>query len=152
ARRERVGGSARLPRRLAAWGGEPRLRFKQAGEAQHAEAHAATAEEFATRDRHSTNPQWGHRHDFSGALGKTLPHYIPMCLRQREVASLEAVRQAGVLDGEAVEDGRVQIMDVHRVARDVVAVIVGLAELEAGANAAAGHPEREAAAVMIAAV
>src|SRR5262249_17979933 len=148
----RVGATAGTPRRLAAWGGEPRLRFKQAGEAQHAEAHAATAEEFATRERHSTNPQWVHRNDFSGELGKNLPHYIPMYIRQPEIASLEAVRQARVLDAEAVEDGRVQVVDVHRVARDVVAVIVGLAELEAGANAAAGHPEREAAAVMIAAV
>src|SRR5262245_52389885 len=88
----------------------------------------------------------------SGELGQNLSHNIPMHIRQPEIASLEAIRQPRVLDPKTLENRRVQVVNVHRIAGDVVAVIVRLAELDAWANAAAGHPEREAAAVMVAAV
>ena len=42
--------------------------------------------------------------------------------------ALELVGQPCVVDAQAVQDRGVQIVDVHRVARDVVAVIVGLAD------------------------
>src|SRR5262245_62611164 len=75
-----------------------------------------------------------------------------MHIRQPEVPSLEAERQACMIDAEQVQDRRLQIVDVDRIADDVVAEVVGLAVGCAGAAAAAGHPDREAAAVMIAAV
>jgi hypothetical protein len=68
------------------------------------------------------------------------------------VAALELEGQAGVVDAEAAQHGGVQIVDVHGIADHVVAVVVGLAKGQAGTNAAAGQPEREAARMMIAAV
>src|SRR3954471_3561307 len=51
-----------------------------------------------------------------------------------------------------MQGGGLEVMDVDRVAGDVVAVVVGFAVGEAGLDAAAGHPEGEAAAVVVAAV
>ena len=56
-----------------------------------------------------------------------------------------------MVDPQAPQDRRVQIVDVHRVGGDVVAVVVGLAERDP-ADAAAGHPDRERTRMMIAAV
>src|SRR5258706_6202173 len=75
-----------------------------------------------------------------------------MHVGQAIVAALEAERQAGVIEAQAIEQRRVEVVDVDRVASDVEAVIVGLAEVLSAANAAAGQPHREAAAVMVAAV
>ena len=75
-----------------------------------------------------------------------------MHVGQAIVAALEAERQAGVIEAQAIEQRRVEVVDVDRIASDVEAVIVGLAKGLAAANAAAGQPHREAAAVMVAAV
>lgn len=79
-------------------------------------------------------------------------HHLPMHVRQPEVAALEAVDEAGVVDAEAVEGGGLEVVDVDRVFDDVVAVVVGFAVGDARLDAAAGHPEGEAAAVVVAAV
>ena len=57
-----------------------------------------------------------------------------------------------MVDPQAVQDRGVQVVDMHRVLDDVVAEIVGLAVDDARLDAAAGHPDREAARMMIAAV
>ena len=57
-----------------------------------------------------------------------------------------------MIDSQAVQDRRVQIVDGHRVADDVVAEIVGLADRLTAFDAAAGHPDREAARMVVAAV
>ena len=54
-------------------------------------------------------------------------YYIAMHVGETEVASLELEREAGVVDAEDGEDGRMQIMHMHGIARDVVGVVVGLA-------------------------
>ena len=50
-----------------------------------------------------------------------------MHVRQPVVAALVLERQPGVVDAQAVQDRRVQIVHVHRIRGDVVAEIVGRA-------------------------
>ena len=50
-----------------------------------------------------------------------------MHVGQAEVAALELVGQPGVVDAQQVKDGGVQVVDLDRVADDVVREIVGLA-------------------------
>src|SRR6266568_2303566 len=73
-------------------------------------------------------------------------------LRQAEVAALKPIRDAFVVDAEALENRRVQVVNVHRVLDDVVAVIVRLAVTDARFDSATRHPDRVATAVMIATV
>src|SRR5690242_11676487 len=68
------------------------------------------------------------------------------------MTALKLIRQARVIDAEAVQDGGLQIVDVDRVFGDVVAVIVGLTQRDTGLDAATRQPSGEAARVMIAAV
>src|SRR5881394_237879 len=75
-----------------------------------------------------------------------------MNVGQAEVAALKPVGELFMVDAEALENRRVQIMNVHRVLDDVVAVIVRLAVTDARFDAAAGHPDRVAASVMVAAI
>src|SRR5207245_4517513 len=57
-----------------------------------------------------------------------------------------------MIDAQAMKDCGVHVMDVHRVLDDVIAEIVGLAVDDARLDATAGHPDREAARMVIAAV
>ena len=75
-----------------------------------------------------------------------------MDVREAKVAALEAVGELLVIDPHAVQDGRVQIVDVDRVFGDIVTVVVGLAETETSLDSTAGHPDRITAAMMIAAI
>lgn len=71
---------------------------------------------------------------------------------QAKIAALEAVRQSFVVDAQAMQNGGIEIVDVHGIFDDVVAEIVGFAVNDTRFNTAAGHPNREAARVMVAAV
>jgi hypothetical protein len=51
-----------------------------------------------------------------------------MNIGQSEVSSLKPVRQPLVIDPQAMQDGGVEVMHVDRVARDVVAEIIGFAD------------------------
>ena len=77
---------------------------------------------------------------------------LAMHVGQAVVAALEFERELFVVDAELMQDRRVQVVDVDRIADDVVAVVVGFAVGDARPDAAAGHPDGEAARVMIAAV
>jgi hypothetical protein len=57
-----------------------------------------------------------------------------------------------VIDAQTVQHSGVQVMNVHRVFYDVIAIIVGLSVSESRFDAAAGHPHRKAAGMVIAAV
>ena len=83
--------------------------------------------------------------------GEQRLHHVAMHVRETEVPPLGAVGQLRVIDAEDVHDRRVQIVDVHRIADDVVAEVVGLTVRVAGLDAAAGQPPGEAPAVMVAA-
>jgi hypothetical protein len=67
------------------------------------------------------------------------------------VESLEAKGKAIVIHSEAVEDGGVEVADVDGIFGDVVGKVVGLSVADTAFDAAAGQPEAEAAAVVVAA-
>ena len=68
------------------------------------------------------------------------------------VAALELVGQALVIDAELMEQRRVEIVHADRILGDVVTEIVRGAVGDAGLDAAARHPDGEAARMVVAAV
>src|SRR5439155_20045794 len=78
--------------------------------------------------------------------------YFAAHIGKPKIAALKPIRKPEVVDAQALENGGLQIMHVHRVFGDVVPVVVGLAERNARLYAAAGQPDGEAAAVVIAAI
>src|SRR5262249_51237249 len=68
------------------------------------------------------------------------------------MSALELERQPGVVEAKAVQQGRVEVVYVARLVGDVVPVIVRRPVGQAGLDAAAGQPDREAAGVMVAAI
>ena len=70
---------------------------------------------------------------------------------QADVEAAELVREARVVDPEAMQDRGVEVPQVDGVLRDVVAEVVGGAVLDAGLDAATGEPDGEGAAVVVAA-
>src|SRR5262245_21339842 len=75
-----------------------------------------------------------------------------MHICQPEVATLQFVSQASVIDAQAVQDGRIEVVDRDRIAHDVVAEIIRLADGHATFDAASRQPKSEAARMMIAAI
>src|SRR5205823_10046660 len=71
---------------------------------------------------------------------QNLLHHVAAHISQPMMPSLELERQAGVVDAQAVQDRRVQVVDVDRIAGDVVAVGVGFAVGDAGLDGVAGRP------------
>ena len=65
------------------------------------------------------------------------------------VAALVAHGEAGVVQTQQVENGGVEVVDMHRVRDDIVGKVIRLADDRAALDPAAGEPEREAARVMI---
>src|SRR5690348_6180544 len=64
--------------------------------------------------------------------------------------SLKFVSEFRVVHSQTAQNRGVQVMDIHWVLDDVVAVVVGFAVSLAAFDSAAGHPNREAARMMIA--
>ena len=62
-----------------------------------------------------------------GDLGQDGLDEISVDVGQPIVAALEAIGQSGVVDPEQMKDRRVQIVHMHRILGDVVAVFIGLA-------------------------
>src|SRR5262245_26397398 len=69
---------------------------------------------------------------------------------EAEVAALETVGEALVVEAEKVENGGLQVVDVVLFVDDAEAELVGFAD-DAGADAAAGDPHGESVDVMVAA-
>ncbi len=67
----------------------------------------------------------------TGWSGQDFFHHVAMHVGQAVMPALELERQPGVVDAQAVQQGRMQVVDVHGIASDVVAVIVGFAMCEA---------------------
>lgn len=72
--------------------------------------------------------------------GQDLFHYIAGHIGQPEVSSLELIGEPQVIDSKAIQDSRLQVMDVHGIFDDVVGVVVGLADGQTALDAAASHP------------
>src|SRR5688572_21307991 len=75
-----------------------------------------------------------------------------MDVSQTIMPALKLIRQLRMVNAEQMQNRRMQIMDVHRVFRNVVTEIVSYAITEALLDARTGKPYREAARVMISAV
>ena len=68
-------------------------------------------------------------------------HDVPMHVRETEATALKLVGQAFVVDTEQVQNGGVEIVDMHFViGDDVIREIIGLAEGRATFDAATRHP------------
>src|SRR3954453_12040922 len=86
------------------------------------------------------------------ASGQHRAHDLAIDIRQPEVASLEAVREASMVDPETVQHCRLEVVNMNGIAHHVIGVIVGRAEGHPRLDAAAGHPHGKTTAVMIAPV
>ncbi len=71
---------------------------------------------------------------------------------QTKVAALMSEGQSLVVDPQTVQNGRVQIVNVHRVFRHVVTEVIRLAVNDPRFDAAAGHPFGVASRMMVATV
>ena len=72
--------------------------------------------------------------------------------RQLLIEPLKLVGESLVIDSHAMEDRRVQVVDVHWVFGDVVAEVVGLSEGDATFDSPSCHPHAEISRVVIATV
>src|SRR5262245_13689765 len=77
---------------------------------------------------------------------------IAVNVSEAVVVTLEAICQLCVVVATHVQIGRIEIVDVHRVAVDVVRDVVGFVVGHAACDAGAVEPDRVAAGMMIAAV
>ena len=68
------------------------------------------------------------------------------------IKTLKFERQLFVVNSQTVQDGGIQVTDVNGIFNDVVAIVVRLAVLNSTLNTAAGHPDGEAAAVVVATI
>ena len=78
-------------------------------------------------------------------------YHVSVHIGQPIVAALEAEGKSFVIEAQQVQDRGLQIVDVDFVFHDAEAQFVGLAVMQAGLHAAAGHPHRETIGVVIAA-
>ena len=82
-------------------------------------------------------------------LRKERPDDVALDVREAIPTSLVLEGQPLVVDAEQVEQRGLEVVDVHRVAHDVVPELVGLAVRDAALHAAAGHPDRERSRMVI---
>ena len=75
-----------------------------------------------------------------------------MDVGQAEVAPLMPVGEAFMVHAEAMQDGGVEIVDVHLVPLCKIAKFIGRTVNDARPDAAAGHPDGEAVRVVVATV
>ena len=73
-------------------------------------------------------------------------------VRQPEVAALKFVRQPGVIDAQAVQDGSLYVMNVNGLFGHVIRVVVGGTVSQTRPHAATCHPHSETSRVVIAAI
>ena len=78
--------------------------------------------------------------------------HIPMHIGQTKIAALIAIRKSFVVIAQAVQNRGIEVVNMHWVAGDVIAVIVGLSMNNTGLDSSTGQPNGEASAVVIAAV
>src|SRR5262249_55005141 len=79
-------------------------------------------------------------------------HDMTMHIGQAIVPALVLEGQSSVIDAQEMQDGGLEVMDVNRVLGDVVTEVIGSAVSDAGLDATAGHPDREATRMMIPAI
>ena len=70
----------------------------------------------------------GKRAGGDGASREDVFHHAPMHVGEPELAALETVGEARVVGAEAVEDGRLQVVNMHRLLDDVEAEVIRCAD------------------------
>ena len=68
---------------------------------------------------------------------------------QSEMSSLEFIGQPLVIDTQALQDGRLQVVHMDWILEDVVTIIIGLAQRDTPLEATPRRPHCEAPRVMI---
>src|SRR5262249_10953168 len=81
-------------------------------------------------------------------LCKYLVHDSPRHIGQPEIAAAGMEGEPGVIDAELVQDGGMQVVHADRIFGGLHAEFVGGAVDGASADAATGHPDREAIAMV----
>jgi hypothetical protein len=74
-------------------------------------------------------------------LRQNLLHDAAMHIRQAELAALEAIGEAFVIDAEAMENRGLEVVDVHGILQGIETEIIGATESHTGLDAASGHPD-----------
>src|ERR1041385_950201 len=77
-------------------------------------------------------------------------HHLAEHIREPVISPLKSIRQLGVIEAKAMQDGRLQVVHVHLVLRHMIAQLVRLPIAEARLDPAAGHPDAEGMRMMIA--
>ena len=72
--------------------------------------------------------------------------HIPMHIGQTKIAALIAIRKSFVVIAQAVQNRGIEVVNMHWVAGDVIAVIVGLSMNNTGLDSSTGQPNGEASA------
>src|SRR4030095_15221610 len=85
------------------------------------------------------------------ALRNDFSHHAAVHIGQAEIAAAVAVGEPFVVEAHEVQDGRVQVVDVHAVLDRGIAHLVGGAVQGPAFATAAGQPHREAEMVVVAA-
>src|SRR5205823_13729352 len=76
----------------------------------------------------------------STVSGEDILDHHPRDIRQPEIAAVEAVGQALVVESKQVQEGRVQVVDADAIDDRLVPKLVGLAVVHAALGPAAGQP------------
>src|SRR6185295_7123111 len=71
-------------------------------------------------------------------------------IRKPIIAALKAIRELGMIETEAMQNGGLQVMHVHLVLRHMIAQVVGLTIADARLDSAPSHPNAEGMGMMIA--
>src|SRR5262249_15002247 len=79
-------------------------------------------------------------------------HDISLDIGQTKISTLEFISQPSMINAQTMQDRRIQIVDVNRIARDVIAEIIRLANRDARFDSSAGKPHGKTARMMIAPV
>ena len=79
-------------------------------------------------------------------------NHLAVHIGQADISSLVRMNQPLVIDSQQVQDGRIEIMNMDRIARDVVGKVVGFTMHMALFDPATCEKHAEAARVMVAAI
>ena len=84
-------------------------------------------------------PSFGRR-TRSASREHRLDHFS-VHIGQPEIPPLKTVREPFVIDAETLQDGRVEIVHVDRIADHIVAKVIRLSELDSRLDATPGKPD-----------
>ena len=86
-----------------------------------------------------------------GGLGENFFDDLAVDIGEAEIATLEAVGHAGVIEAEEMEGGGLEIVDMDGVGEDIDAEVIGFAVGDAWFDATAGHPRGVSVGMVVAA-